>query len=73
LFVASAVAFAAAAMVLSATFNWPDILREPASVMLPAFRRRRHEPGLDLVRHRLDVCDPGRPDPAFAGGPRAAR
>jgi hypothetical protein len=37
LFVASAVAFAAAAMVLSATFNWPDILREPASVVLPAF------------------------------------
>jgi hypothetical protein len=30
------------------------------------------EPGLDLVRHRLDVRDPGRPDPAFAGGARAA-
>ena len=25
------------AMVLSATFNWPDILREPARVVLPAF------------------------------------
>jgi Domain of unknown function (DUF4386) len=37
LFVAGAVAFAAATMVLSATFNWPDILREPASVVLPAF------------------------------------
>ena len=37
LFVLSAVAFAAAAMVLSSTFNWPDILREPASVVLPAF------------------------------------
>ena len=32
-----AVAFAAAAMVLSSTFNWPDVLREPASVVLPAF------------------------------------
>jgi hypothetical protein len=37
LFVAGAVAFAAAAMVLSSTFNWPDILREPAGVVLPAF------------------------------------
>ena len=37
LFVAGAVAFAAAAMVLSSTYNWPDILREPASVVLPAF------------------------------------
>jgi hypothetical protein len=36
LFVAGAVAFAAAATVLSATFNWPDVLREPASVVLPA-------------------------------------
>jgi Domain of unknown function (DUF4386) len=37
LFVAGAVAFAAAAMVLSSTFNWPDVLREPADVVLPAF------------------------------------
>ncbi len=37
LLVVSAVAFAAAASVLSATFDWPDILREPASVVLPAF------------------------------------
>jgi hypothetical protein len=37
LFVVGAVAFAAAATVLSATFDWPDILREPASVVLPAF------------------------------------
>jgi hypothetical protein len=37
LFLLGAVAFAAAAMVLSSTFNWPDILREPASVVLPAF------------------------------------
>jgi hypothetical protein len=37
LFVAGAVAFAGAAMVLSSTFNWPDVLREPASVVLPAF------------------------------------
>jgi Domain of unknown function (DUF4386) len=37
LFVAGPVAFAAATMVLSSTFNWPDILREPASVVLPAF------------------------------------
>ena len=34
---AGAVAFAAAAMVLSSTFNWPDVLREPASVVMPAF------------------------------------
>jgi hypothetical protein len=37
LFVVSALAFAAAATTLSVTFNWPDILREPASVVLPAF------------------------------------
>jgi hypothetical protein len=44
LFVAGTVAFAAAAMVLSSTFNWPDILREPAGVVLPAFAGGRHEP-----------------------------
>jgi len=32
-----ALAFTAAATVLSSTFEWPDILREPASVVLPAF------------------------------------
>jgi hypothetical protein len=37
LFVVGAVAFSAAATVLSSTFNWPDILREPGSVVLPAF------------------------------------
>ena len=37
LLVVGAVAFAAAATVLSSTFDWPDILREPASVVLPAF------------------------------------
>jgi hypothetical protein len=37
LFLVGAVAFAVAATVLSATFNWPDVLREPASVVLPAF------------------------------------
>ena len=37
LFLAGAVAFAAAATVLSSTFNWPDILREPAGLVLPAF------------------------------------
>ena len=37
LFVASAVAFAAAATVLSSTFDWPDILRQPPSTVLPAF------------------------------------
>jgi hypothetical protein len=37
LFVVGAVAFAAAATMLSSTFNWPDILREPGSVVLPAF------------------------------------
>src|SRR5215212_9121911 len=36
LFVVGAVAFAAAATVLSSTFDWPDILREPAAVVLPA-------------------------------------
>jgi Domain of unknown function (DUF4386) len=35
--VLSAVAFAAAATLLSSTFDWPDILREPGSVVLPAF------------------------------------
>src|SRR5215212_6316725 len=37
LFVVGALAFAGAATVLSSTFNWPDILREPADVVLPAF------------------------------------
>jgi Domain of unknown function (DUF4386) len=37
LFLTGAVAFAGAATVLSSTFEWPDILREPADVVLPAF------------------------------------
>jgi Domain of unknown function (DUF4386) len=37
LFLVSAVAFAAAATLLSSTFDWPDILREPGTVVLPAF------------------------------------
>ena len=36
LFVVGALAFGAAATVLSSTFDWPDILREPADVVLPA-------------------------------------
>jgi hypothetical protein len=37
LFLAGALAFAAAATALSSTFDWPDILRERAAVVLPAF------------------------------------
>ena len=37
LLVAGAMAFAVAATVLSSTFDWPDILREPPEVVLPAF------------------------------------
>src|SRR3954451_25220912 len=37
LFVVGALAFAGAATVLSSTFDWPDILHEPAEVVLPAF------------------------------------
>ncbi len=37
LFVAGALSFAGAATALSSTFDWPDILREPADVVLPAF------------------------------------
>lgn len=37
LFLLGSIAFATAATVLSSTFEWPDILREPASVVLPAF------------------------------------
>ena len=37
LFVVGALGFAGAATVLSSTFAWPDILREPAGVVLPAF------------------------------------
>ncbi|MGY1696787.1 DUF4386 domain-containing protein [Geodermatophilus sp. SYSU D00814] len=37
LFLGGALAFAAAATALSSTFEWPDILREPAHVVLPAF------------------------------------
>src|SRR4028118_2016467 len=33
---AGALAFAGAATVLSSTFDWPDVLREPADVVLPA-------------------------------------
>ena len=37
LFIVGAISFAAAASLLSATFNWPDILREPADVVLTDF------------------------------------
>jgi Domain of unknown function (DUF4386) len=37
LLVIGAAAFAVAATVLSSTFEWPDILREPPEVVLPAF------------------------------------
>jgi Domain of unknown function (DUF4386) len=37
LFVVGALTFAVAATVLSSTFDWPDILREPADVVLPGF------------------------------------
>jgi hypothetical protein len=37
LLVIGAVAFAVAATILSSTFDWPDILREPPDVVLPAF------------------------------------
>ena len=37
LLVAGALSFAAAATVLSSTFDWPDVLREPADVVLPSF------------------------------------
>jgi hypothetical protein len=36
LLVVGAVAFAVAATILSSTFNWPDILREPPDVVAPA-------------------------------------
>ena len=37
LFALSALAFAAAATALAVMFDWPDVLREPAEVVLPAF------------------------------------
>jgi hypothetical protein len=37
LLVVGAVTFAVAATILSSTFDWPDILREPPDVVLPAF------------------------------------
>ena len=37
LFIVSSLTFAAAATALSAMFDWPDVLREPADVVLPAF------------------------------------
>jgi Domain of unknown function (DUF4386) len=37
LFLIGALAFAAAATILSSTFDWPDILREPADVVLTRF------------------------------------
>ena len=37
LLLTGALAFAGSATLLSATFDWPDILRQPASVVLPSF------------------------------------
>lgn len=37
LFLAGALTFAGAATALSSTFDWPDVLRESADVVLPAF------------------------------------
>ncbi|QNE46593.1 DUF4386 domain-containing protein [Glaciihabitans sp. INWT7] len=37
LFAVGAIAFGISASVLSATFDWPDVLRESADVVLPAF------------------------------------
>jgi hypothetical protein len=37
LFIGGALTFATAATVLSSTFDWPDVLREPAEVVLPTF------------------------------------
>lgn len=37
LFALSALAFGAAATALAVMFDWPDVLREPAEVVLPAF------------------------------------
>jgi uncharacterized protein DUF4386 len=37
LFLVGALAFGGVATVLSSTFDWPDILRDPADVVLPAF------------------------------------
>jgi Domain of unknown function (DUF4386) len=37
LFIVGTVGFAVAATVLSTTFDWPDILRQPAGVVLPQF------------------------------------
>jgi hypothetical protein len=37
LFAFSALAFATAATVLAVMFDWPDVLREPAEVVLPAY------------------------------------
>jgi hypothetical protein len=37
LFLIGAIAFATAATILSSTFDWPDILREPADVVLTTF------------------------------------
>src|SRR3954470_4361017 len=37
LFVVGALAFGGVATVLSSTFDWPDVLRETAAVVLPAF------------------------------------
>jgi hypothetical protein len=45
LFALGAITFGVAATVLSSTFNWPDILREPASVVLPEYA----EGGTSLV------------------------
>jgi hypothetical protein len=36
-FLVGALSFAAAATILSSSFDWPDILREPPSVVLPEF------------------------------------
>ena len=63
LFVLGAVSFGVAASVLSATFDWPDILREPADLVLPAFvaaaeHRRQHQ-----HRHQQEPVGPGHREP----------
>jgi hypothetical protein len=45
LFAVGAISFGIAATILSSTFDWPDILREPADVVLPRF----HDGGTSLV------------------------
>jgi hypothetical protein len=63
-----ALTFAGAATVLSSTFDWPDLLRKPAEVVLPADLRRLRRDHLLRALRTAPAPSPARPpriEPGF--------